>query len=111
MKKNSGHSDGKAPKMALRQAHTLGGAEGSMDSVQTEDRQQEKAQTYPIRNLNFFMDSADHRMLRMHAIEKDKSLQSIMAEALNLYLEQHGLGPIRLVKAYRLNGGPSSRSE
>jgi hypothetical protein len=57
------------------------------------------------------MDPADHRMLRMHSIEKDKSLQSIMAEALNLYLEQHGLGPIRLVKAYRLNGGPSSRSE
>lgn len=75
------------------------------------ERLAEKTANYPIRNLNFFMDANDHRMLRMHSIQTDKSLQSIMAEALNLYLAQHGLGPIRLVKAYRLNGGPNSRAE
>jgi len=58
--------------------------------------------TSSTRNMNFFMAVEDHRILRQHSVEVGRSLQSIMAEALNLYLAQHGLGPIKLVKAYRI---------
>jgi hypothetical protein len=60
------------------------------------------AATSATRNMNFFMAVEDHRILRQHSVDVGRSLQSIMAEALNLYLSQHGLGPIKLVKAYRI---------
>jgi hypothetical protein len=58
--------------------------------------------TSATRNMNFFMAVEDHRVLRQHSVDIGRSLQSIMAESLNLYLAQHGLGPIKLVKAYRI---------
>lgn len=82
------------------------GAKGRSADPRAEDRDREFAAPSPgsehaIRNINFFLSAADHQNLRVHAIKQNRSLQSIMAEALNLYLSKHGLPPVELVKAYR----------
>jgi hypothetical protein len=82
------------------------GANGRSADPRAEDIGHEFAAPSPgsehaIRNINFFLNAADHQSLRVHAIKQNRSLQSIMAEALNLYLSKHKLPPIELVKAYR----------
>lgn len=54
-----------------------------------------------IRNINYFLSVDDHRKIKIHAVERGITLQSIMAEALQLYFERHGLGQVGRVKTYR----------
>ncbi len=54
-----------------------------------------------IRNINLFLSADDHKVLKRHALETERSIQSVMTEALSDYFRRHGLGELTLVKAYR----------
>lgn len=72
------------------------------DNLKNENGLKSQSESIPfIRNINFFLTAEDHRRIKAHAVAVDKSLQQIMATAINLYLSEKGMPPITLVKAYR----------
>lgn len=98
--RNTTNADGVERKYALLQS--VQRANVGAQIIGRNEKQDVDRKASSTRNMNFFIDSIDHKLIRSHAIATNRSLQSIMAEALNLYLKQHGLGPIKLVKAYRV---------
>lgn len=54
-----------------------------------------------VKNINYFLPADDHRKIKLHAVEKQTTLQAIMAEAMQMYFDRHGLGQMRRAKSYR----------
>ena len=76
----------------------------SDSTISRSDRAQNDSPQCPeasIRNINYFLPAHDHRKIKMHAVERGITLQAIMAEALQLYFDKHGLGRVGRVKTYR----------
>lgn len=54
-----------------------------------------------VRNINYFLPADDHRKLKIHAVQREMTLQSIMSEALQLYYDKYNLGEVGRAKTYR----------
>lgn len=54
-----------------------------------------------VKSINFFLEEADHFNLKIHATTNRSTLQAIVCEALNLYLQEKNLPLVKAIKAYR----------